>query len=603
VNWHHLQAFFWLRWRLRINQLRRSGMANVVILTLLLVGAFLLAGALFITFLLVGLFAFSNASPAILLYVWDGLVVAFLFLWMIGLLQDLQRSEVLSLDKFLHLPVSLTGVFLINYLSSLLSFNLLLFIPAFVGFCLGLVFAKGPAMLLVFPLLAAFLLTVSALTYQFQGWLASLMVNPRRRRTVIVFVTLGFILLCQLPNLFNMVRPWGRHEKEELDAQLNQEMTKSQSGPDQREALSVQEKHAELARERNDELWRKAFQTATIINLALPPGWLPYGAMESAEGNFLAPLLGTLGLGVIGGASLWRSYQTTLRLYTGHYSSKKRKSVVKELPVQTEKPAGCFLEKQLPWLSEHTAAVALGSFRSLLRAPEAKMMLLTPAIMVLVFGSIFLSQRIAIPEAFRPIVALGAMAMILLFTIQLVGNQFAFDRNGFRVFVLCASPRRDILLGKNLAIAPFTFGFGALVVILVQIISPMPVLYFLATFPLFVSMYLVFCLLANWLSILAPLHIAPGSFKTTNFKGIPLLLHLAFVFVFPMAMAPTMLPVGIGLALGSLGWGVGGLICLVLSLVECVAIGFCYRFLVALQGDLLQGRELKILEVVTTKDE
>jgi len=222
VNWHHLQAFFWLRWRLRINQLRRGGLANVVILTLLIAGAFLLAGILFVSALLVGLFAFSNASPAILLYVWDGLVVAFLFLWMIGLLQDLQRSEVLSLDKFLHLPVSLTGVFLINYLSSLLSINLLLFLPAFVGLSLGLLFAKGPIMLLVFPLLAAFLLTVSALTYQFQGWLASPMVNPRRRRTVIVCVTLGFILICQLPNLFNMVRPWGQHEKEGLDAQLKQ---------------------------------------------------------------------------------------------------------------------------------------------------------------------------------------------------------------------------------------------------------------------------------------------------------------------------------------------------------------------------------------------
>ncbi len=52
-----------------------------------------------------------------LLLVWDGLVLAFLFFWLIGLLLELQRSEVLSLDKFLHLPVSLRGAFLINYLS------------------------------------------------------------------------------------------------------------------------------------------------------------------------------------------------------------------------------------------------------------------------------------------------------------------------------------------------------------------------------------------------------------------------------------------------------------------------------------------------------
>ena len=47
---------------------------------------------------------------------------------------------------------------------------------------------KGILLLPVLPALAAFLLMVTALTYQFQGWLASLMSNPRRRRTVIVVI-------------------------------------------------------------------------------------------------------------------------------------------------------------------------------------------------------------------------------------------------------------------------------------------------------------------------------------------------------------------------------------------------------------------------------
>src|SRR5262249_8203318 len=160
-------------------------------------------------FLLIGLLALPKASPAVLLYVWDGLVVAFLFCWAIGLLADLQRSEALSLDKFLHLPVSLTGAFLINYVSPLLSVTLVLFLPPLLALGLALVFAKGPAMLAVLPLLAAFLFLVTAVTYQFQGWLASLMSNPRRRRTVIVTVTLAFILFFQLPNLLNLMQPWG----------------------------------------------------------------------------------------------------------------------------------------------------------------------------------------------------------------------------------------------------------------------------------------------------------------------------------------------------------------------------------------------------------
>ena len=63
------------------------------------------------------------------------------------------------------------------------------------------------------PSLAAFLLMVTALTYQFQGWLASLMSNPRRRRTVIVATTAIFVLIAQLPNLLNFFAPWGAQQQ------------------------------------------------------------------------------------------------------------------------------------------------------------------------------------------------------------------------------------------------------------------------------------------------------------------------------------------------------------------------------------------------------
>src|SRR5581483_8318275 len=113
------------------------------------------------------------------------------------LVSELQRSEALALNKFLHLPVYLSAVFLINYLSSLLSLTLIVFVPALLAFTLGLALGRGPLMLLLLPLLAAFFLAVTALTYQFQGWLAALMSNPRRRRNVIVLATIAIILLAQ----------------------------------------------------------------------------------------------------------------------------------------------------------------------------------------------------------------------------------------------------------------------------------------------------------------------------------------------------------------------------------------------------------------------
>src|SRR5262249_37900731 len=123
VNSQHFRAFLWLRWRLRVNQLRRGGIGNIVILALLATAGVLLALGLFALALLIGIAELPNAAPPILMYVWDGLLLAFLFCWLVGIMTDLQRSESLSLNKFLHLPVSLSGAFLINYVSSLLSFN------------------------------------------------------------------------------------------------------------------------------------------------------------------------------------------------------------------------------------------------------------------------------------------------------------------------------------------------------------------------------------------------------------------------------------------------------------------------------------------------
>ena len=81
---------------------------------------------------------------------------------------------------------------------------------------------KGILLVPVFLLLAAFFLMVTALTYQLQGWLASLMSNPRRRRTVVVATTAIFVLIVQLPNLLNLLctmgsspatRPVGKNQK------------------------------------------------------------------------------------------------------------------------------------------------------------------------------------------------------------------------------------------------------------------------------------------------------------------------------------------------------------------------------------------------------
>ncbi len=231
------------------------------------------------------------------------------------------------------------------------------------------------------------------------------------------------------------------------------------------------------------------------------------------------------------------------------------------------------------------------------------MMLLTPVFMLLIFGAMFLGQRVELPHGVRPFMLFGAMMMILFSMVQFVGNQFGFDRSGFRVFVLCPAGRRDILLGKNLAVAPLALGLGFVAAVLVQILYPMRLAFFLAVVPQFVSMYLLFCLLANCLSILSPMPISPGSLRPSNPKGLAILFQILFIFLLPPAMLPTLIPLGVALTAEELGWAPGGPIYLSLSVLECVAIVFLYRYLLTWQGRFLQVREQKILEVVTTKAE
>jgi hypothetical protein len=71
--------------------------------------------------------------------------------------------------------------------------------------------------------------------------------------------------------------------------------------------------------------------------------------------------------------------------------------------------------------------------------------------------------------------------------------------------------------------------------------------------------------------------------------------------VFPLTQAITILPLGIEVMLGFLGWPASAPVYLVLSLVECALVVVIYRFALAWQGDLLQAREQRILEVVTSR--
>jgi ABC-2 type transport system permease protein len=594
------------------NQWRRAGALNAALMVILVVGALATAIPLFIGSFLGGLYLIPKATPLYLLYAWDALVVALVFFWGVGLVAELQRNDPMSLTQFLHLPVSASGVFLINYLSSLLRMSLIVFVPVMLGFSVALLVTKGLSMLLVLPLVAACLLMVTAISYQVQGWLAVLMSNPRRRRNLVVGATLAFILLVQLPNLLNFLAPWGGRHLAELSAPPVEELEKIDHEFEAKEfdANEHARRRAEVMQRHQLEMKRavqattdRLEQTARIANLVLPIGWLPLGVMSAAEGSVLPSLLGLAGMTLIGVASLRRAYRTTVGMYQGKYTSLQgRRARAAARPARAGTRSVAFLEARVPGVSEPVSAVALAGLRGLARAPETKMMLLSPLLLLVFFGMTVWRTRQNIPEAMRPLVAIGGLALVPFCLLQILSNQFGFDRDGFRVFILSAASRRDILLGKNLALVPVAGFIAAIMLAIIQFACPLRLGHFLAMLPQFVSMFLLFCVVTNLLSIYAPLYIAPGTLKAKNPKLTTVFLHLVMIAIgLPLAQAVTLLPLGIEIALRLLGASSAIPIYLLLSLVECAAVVLFYYFSLGWQGNLLQSREQMILDAVTNR--
>jgi hypothetical protein len=201
------------------------------------------------------------------------------------------------------------------------------------------------------------------------------------------------------------------------------------------------------------------------------------------------------------------------------------------------------------------------------------------------------------------VTATGAVTMLMFSLIQLFQNQFGYDRDGFRVFVLSPASRRDILLGKNLSIAPLAISLGTIVLVILQIVAPLQLTHFVAVLVQLIVAFLVVCMVGNVMSVFAPAAVAVGTLRSIRPNTTTTLLQLAFALLLPAVLAPLFVPIGVELAMRSLGWGSGVPICLILSVIELGLATFIYRRVLTAQGRMLQNRQLRILETVTARSE
>jgi ABC-2 type transport system permease protein len=594
LNTKHLKAILWLRWRILRNRAKRSGKAsNAFFMIVMGLTSLFIVGS-FSASLLIGIEVLPDTDPYTLMLVWAGLGLGFLFTWTIGLLTDLQRSDAMSFKNLLHLPVSLRWVFLYNYLSSFVCLSVVVFLPPLVGLCLAMVLVEGLIMLLSFLLLAGYFGMITAITYQLRGWLARLMENKRRARNIISAMTIMIVVLAQAPNLINMSMQQDRMESRSELRELKR--LAHTDGPDQAQAQLDLTKRTQ-AEEKSDAILKANISMATLV---LPIGWMPYGMRALALRRWFPACLCAFGMFSIAGWSLLRSYRKTLQgVVQGEGTPQAQPGHASTKALQFE-PQTCrktnFVERPVPFVSQRVSAIARTSLLSFIRAPEAKLLLLSPIILLGLYGYLLRGKASAGSfGGFSSLLSLGAITMGMVSVMQILQNQFGLDREGFRAYLLSPTPRSEILMGKNIAIAPVGLGVGLAALMLLQFLMPMDASHFAGGCFQLGSAYLLMCLLCNMLSIVCPIRLKNNALKPANSNWKSSVIHLFGTLMVPITMSPLLIPGLVEFFLSSRG----SLVYFSLHLIGLIASFIAYRWLITKQGSLLKKREQSILEVLT----
>ena len=602
MNRSQLKTMMWMRSRILVNRLKRSGKLSKALVSIVLLLSVALAIGLFFLAFFWGITDMGSVEAVHILWIWIVLASIFLFFWMIGLMTELQRSDGMSFKNLLHLPISLEWVFLFNYLSSFISLSILIFLPPMLGLAFASIYLFGAKMILSLLLILGFFAMVTALTYQLRGWLARLMEDKRRGRNVIMAVTFCFVLLIQVPNLINVSFNRGESRSQR---QLNRlEMNAQKPGSEQ---AAVIEKLEALKAERAQSQARIQ-EMVSVGSIVIPLGWLPYGMKASFEERWLPGILCIFGMFLIAGISLASSFRATMTAIvdgggnTRAAKGAKKNATVDAITTDRSKTKPPLVERNFPWASEEVSAVSCAGLQSLFRAPEAKMMLLSPVIMIGLFTFMLLKNPIRSEmDAYLPAMSLGAITMSLLSLQQLLQNQFGLDRDGFRAYLLTPVPRYRILLGKNLALAPIALTLGIISLLILQLLVGMGLQYFLSAILQLGSTFLILSMIGNQISILGPMRLKDIGMKTSGAKLRTIILQMLCFFLIPISLSPLLLPWLAEHLLADYTWISWLPIFFIGHAVEFFVMIMIFRWALRHQGNLLQSREQNILDTLTRK--
>jgi hypothetical protein len=236
----------------------------------------------------------------------------------------------------------------------------------------------------------------------------------------------------------------------------------------------------------------------------------------------------------------------------------------------------------------------------MLRAPEMKLQWGTSFVVTLFVGGPLLFRAGGdVPAWAGPFLATGLVVFSMFLMIGFVGNQFGFDRDGFRAIVLAPVDRAQVLFGKNLAATPPAAASASVLIVVLAVWLGLTPLVILAAF-LQLAVGLCLTMMAgNVMSILVPYRIQPGSMKPTKMPALAMVVMIVSQLSLPLALTPAFLPPLAGYLSERFGGPGAALVNAGLSGVLAVLMVLVYKWSLAPLGRLLRRRETRVLQTVS----
>jgi hypothetical protein len=436
--WRTLRAFAWMRWRVLVNALERSGARDRLerlSLALEQLGP-IIAFALIVpsTFALAGLGAYagyrlSSGEPAVSFDVVRYLLFAAITFCVVGplLMPSMERTSAIRL---LLLPISRRTLYLAQAAGTVSEPWILLAIPLVTGLPFGL--AAGGALVPASVAIVAGLLFIVCLTgiAALSTTALNLVVRDRRRGELLTLLFVVFVPIISL-----------------VPGMLMQPALKENSA-----RRSERRAPAEPAPSGEVTFNNRALRAARRTSQALPSELYVRAARSPLQGQAGSAVAALAALAGITGALHGAGLLLFGRLLSGPGSTTRSRT----------RASGDPLRWTLPGLSRPAAAVAQATLRLAMRTPRGRSIVLSPLLVFVAFAVMVRRAGSFDLGMFQLTNGLGVAtfgAVVCLISIlPFAMNQFAIDRAGLTLSLLAPLETRALLDGKSAGLGMMVAG-------------------------------------------------------------------------------------------------------------------------------------------------